>query len=211
MSKKNKHDIEEEEILKDKLEKKNEPEDSAYNNANDDGEEDEEDDLDDEDDANDEEENDDADEENDDADEENDGEEDENDDADNSEHDRKNRKKTLMHSLLNDGDSDATNLKELLKSIEFNGEWFRKNIKLIMVLTGCVLVCITNRYQAQQEMIEEAKLKRELADMKYIWLTRFSELTTSTRQSQIEEQLKQNGDSTLAPSKDAPFIIRVQE
>lgn len=204
MSKKNKHDIEEEEILKDKLEKKNEPEDSAYNNANDDGEEDEEDDLDDEDDANDEEENDDADEEN-------DGEEDENDDADNSEHDRKNHKKKLMHSLLNDGDSDATNLKELLKSIEFNGEWFRKNIKLIMVLTGCVLVCITNRYQAQQEMIEEAKLKRELADMKYIWLTRFSELTTSTRQSQIEEQLKQNGDSTLAPSKDAPFIIRVQE
>lgn len=202
MSKKDKYDIEEEDILQEELEEENDSEESADVNVDED---------DDDDDATDE-----QDEEDEDADDESEDTEDEDKDAaeenENAEEgNRKNRKKTLMHSLLNDGDSDATNLKELLKSIEFNGEWFRHNIKLIMVLTACVLLCITNRYQAQQEMIEEAELKRELADMKYIWLTRFSELTTSTRQSQIEEQLKQNGDSTLTPSKDAPFIIRVQE
>lgn len=104
-----------------------------------------------------------------------------------------------------------TSLKELLGSIQLNGEWFRRNFLFFVVGTICLLIFVTNRYQAQQEMIEEAELKRELDEMRYIWLTRFSELTTAQRQSQIEERLKQLGDTTLHLSKEAPFIIKVTE
>ena len=115
----------------------------------------------------------------------------------------------LMNALLNnEGEANVTNVKDLFKSIELNGEWFRRNLKFILVTTLCLMVFVTNRYQAQQEQIEEARLKKELAEMKYKWLTRFSELTTFTRQSRIEEQLKLNGDTTLTHSKQAPFLIK---
>ena len=115
----------------------------------------------------------------------------------------------LMSALLNnEGETNVTNVRDLIKSIELNGEWFRRNLKFIMVTTLCLMVFVTNRYQAQQEQIEEARLKKELAEMKYKWLTRFSELTTFTRQSRIEEQLKLNGDTTLTHSKQAPFLIK---
>lgn len=119
------------------------------------------------------------------------------------------KRKHLMTALLsNDGENNITNVKDLFKSIELNGEWFRHNLSFILTVTVCLLLFVTNRYQAQQEQIEEAQLKSELKEMEYKWLTRFSELTTSTRQSRIEDQLKQNGDSTLTHSKEAPFIIR---
>lgn len=106
---------------------------------------------------------------------------------------------------------NIASLKELLGSIQLNGEWFRRNMLFFGVLTICLLAFVTNRYQAQQEMIEEAELKHELDEMRYIWLTRFSELTTAQRQSQIEERLKQLGDSTLMLSKEAPFIIKADK
>jgi len=120
-------------------------------------------------------------------------------------------RKRLISGLLNDGESGVTSMKDLLRNMEFNGEWFRRNIGFIIVVTLCLLAFVTNRYQAQQEMIEEARLKKELAEMKYKWLTRFSELTTSTRQSQIEDRLKQLGDTTLTLSREAPYIIKASK
>lgn len=120
-------------------------------------------------------------------------------------------RKRLLDTLQIDADINASSMKELLGSIQLNGEWFRRNIWFFIVVTLCLLGFVTNRYQAQQEMIEEAELRRELDEMRYIWLTRFSELTTAQRQSQIEERLKQLGDSTLHLSKEAPFIIKVAE
>ncbi|MCQ2222421.1 MAG: hypothetical protein MJZ35_01390 [Bacteroidaceae bacterium] len=124
----------------------------------------------------------------------------------------KNRRRGLMTSLLNnEGESNVTNFRDLFRSIDLNGEWFRRNLFFIVLVTGCLLLFVTNRYQAQLEQIEEANLKNELAEMKYKWLTRFSELTTSTRQSQIEEQLRENGETDLSHSKQPPFLIRAKK
>lgn len=120
------------------------------------------------------------------------------------------RRYNLMGALLNNEGENVTNFRDLFRSIDLNGEWFRRNLWFIFLLTGCLVLLVTNRYQAQQEQIEEAELKNELAEMKYKWLTRFSELTTSTRQSQIEEQLRENGDYTLTPSRESPFVIRAK-
>lgn len=119
-------------------------------------------------------------------------------------------RKRLMNQLLSDSDIHAGSLKELLRSIEFNGELFRRNLLFFGIVIICLLGFVTNRYQAQQEMIEEARLKKELDEMNYIWLTRFSELTTAQRQSQIEERLKELGDSTLI-HRDAPIIIKADK
>lgn len=124
----------------------------------------------------------------------------------------KSRRRKVMTSLLNnEGEGNVTNFKDLLKSIDLNGEWFRKNLLFIFLVTASLLLFVTNRYQAQQEQIEEARLKTQLAEMKYKWLTRFSELTTSTRQSQIEEQLKENGDTELRHSKKPPILITTRK
>lgn len=124
----------------------------------------------------------------------------------------KSHRHRLMNSLLNnEGETNINSVKDLFKSIELNGEWFRRNLSFIIVTTICLMGFVTNRYQAQQEQIEEARLKKELAEMKYKWLTRFSELTTFTRQSRIEELLRINGDTTLTHSKEAPFLIRANK
>lgn len=126
--------------------------------------------------------------------------------------DKKSRRRRVMQALLNnEGETNITSAKDLFKSINLNGEWFRRNLLFIIVITACLLGFVTNRYQAQQELIEEANLKKELTRMKYKWLTRYSELTTCTRESRIEEQLRQNGDTTLKHSKDAPFLIKADK
>ena len=48
------------------------------------------------------------------------------------------------------------------------------------------------------------------AKAKYRALTRSSELTVKTRQSQIEESLKATPDSVLEVPKEPPFLINVQ-
>lgn len=120
------------------------------------------------------------------------------------------KRKNLLGALLRDDDGDGDSLKDMFKDMRISGEWMMQHWAFILLFFTCMLVFVTNRYQAQQEIIEEAKLKQELNDCKYIWLTRFSELTRSSRQSQIEEHLLQRGDSTLKASKDAPFIIKVK-
>jgi hypothetical protein len=51
-------------------------------------------------------------------------------------------------------------------------------------------------------------LKEQLKDIKYDALTRSSELTERSRQSHVEEYLKEKGDSLLQISTVSPFMIR---
>ena len=116
----------------------------------------------------------------------------------------------LLRNVLRDDDNENGSLKDMFNDIQISGEWLKRHWSFVAIVVVCMLLFVTNRYQAQQEIIEEARLKRELNDWKYIWLTQFSELTRSSRQSNIEEILKQRGDSTLRLSKDAPFIIKAK-
>ena len=91
--------------------------------------------------------------------------------------------------------------------LSIDGQWFRRQIWVILIIVLGIIVYITNRYQAQSEIILEENLRDSLKDMKFRSLTRSSELTLKCRQSKLEEQLKANGDSNLAPSTEAPFYI----
>ncbi len=118
---------------------------------------------------------------------------------------------TETHASIMDEDEDnlpeLKHLKDVVKAFEINGTWLRRQLGVLAILLVGIIMYITNGYQAQQELFEEIRLKKELLDSKYRCLTRKSELTQQTRQSQIERRLKALGDSTLSPSKKPLFKI----
>lgn len=120
------------------------------------------------------------------------------------------QRRRFWSSLFTEGETesgDAKSIKEVLQSVSIDGRWFFQQIPLLLLILGGILLMVTNRYQAQQEIIEKEQLLKDVEDMRFRTLTRSSELTTATRQSQIEERLKQLGDSSLAPAKEPPFTI----
>lgn len=122
------------------------------------------------------------------------------------------RKAKIISSLLNEeeGETDLPNYRwrDLLI---IDGQWVRRQIVLILLIVGGIIFYITNRYQAQKDIIELVQLQNELKDMKFRVLTRSSELTLKTRQSELEKQLKNFGDSTLQVTNEAPFIIKKKD
>jgi hypothetical protein len=118
---------------------------------------------------------------------------------------------TLLTSLISDEEEkmpDLHQIKDLLHALRIDGQWFKRQIKVILLIVAGIIWYITNRYQAQQEMIEEEKLRKELTDWKWRSMTRTSELTLHTRQTFLEDKLKELGDSTLKTSATPPFILK---
>jgi len=127
----------------------------------------------------------------------------------------KEEKRRLWSSIFTEGESEgeegSRSLRDLISGTEINAQWFIRQIPLfLLVLAGCIGF-VTNRYLGQIDLIEKARLEDEVMDWKYRSLTRSSELTEQTRQSQIEEMLKVRGDSTLTPATEPPFTINTEE
>lgn len=99
-------------------------------------------------------------------------------------------------------------LREILGGDILTNGWLKRQMGLILLCALFSILYITNRYSSEQEMIEIEKLKTELKDMRYRALTRSSELTVKTRQSQVEHSLRQTKDSILESPKEPPFIIK---
>lgn len=102
-------------------------------------------------------------------------------------------------------------LRQILGGDILTGDWLKRQMGLIVLCCVFVIVYITNRYSAEQEIIEIERLKVELQEIKYRALTRSSELTVRSRQSQIEEYLKNTNDSTLTIPKEPPYRIKRKE
>ncbi|MBP5514294.1 MAG: hypothetical protein J6Y04_05930 [Bacteroidaceae bacterium] len=123
---------------------------------------------------------------------------------------RQQQRRRLWGSLFTEGESDANESKsigDVVRSIKIDGEMFFRQIPLLLLILAGILLMVTNRYQAQQEIIKKEQLQKEVEDWRFRSLTRSSELTTKTRQSQIEERLKAMGDSSITTPKEPPFTI----
>ena len=88
--------------------------------------------------------------------------------------------------------------------------FLRRQIWFILFLMLLAIVYISNRYAAQQEIIEEERLRKELVEKKNYALTRYAELTMMSRQSGLEQRLYSFGDSLLKTSTEPPFVIQKQ-
>lgn len=121
-------------------------------------------------------------------------------------------KEKLMRSLVSDDDeADELSIDSVRQMIDAAPRWFLSQWKMLLLCLVGIFFYITNGYQAQMEMMKETELEAELKDWRYRSVTRISELTLLCRQSQLEQRLREQGDSTLVPSKVAPFIINVKE
>lgn len=119
-------------------------------------------------------------------------------------------KKPKLFALLQNSREDEIALKQwksAIKQISIDGQWFKKQIGVILLAVTGIIIYITCRYQAQQEIILEEQLRKERQDWRFKCLTRNSELTLKTRQSQVEIALKNFGDSTLKVFNEAAFSI----
>jgi len=113
--------------------------------------------------------------------------------------------------VLSNEDLPAVSLREILGGDYLIGSFLRRNIGFILTLVVMGIVYISNRYGAQQEIIEEVNLRKELQEKKNYAQTQYAQLTMQTRQSALERRLKAMGDSTLLAAKEAPFIIFKQQ
>ena len=86
-------------------------------------------------------------------------------------------------------------------------EFFRRQVKLLVLVMVLVIFYINNRYECQQQMIRIEELKKDLTDIKYDALTRSSELMEHSRQSRIEEYIATQ-HSDLQSATTPPYLIR---
>ena len=120
-------------------------------------------------------------------------------------------KEKLMRSLVSDDDEvDELTIDSVRQMLDAAPRWFLSQWKMLLLVLAGIFLYITNGYQAQVEMMKENELEAELKDWRYRSITRVSELTQLCRQSQLEQKLREQGDSTLAPSKVAPYVINVK-
>lgn len=122
-------------------------------------------------------------------------------------------KSPLQVLTENEGMEERANvsLKEILGGDILATGWLSRQMGLLVLCAFFAILYITNRYSAEQEMIEIEKLKTELEEVKYRALTRSGELTVKSRQSHIENSLRQTEDSLLQVPKEPPFIINLEE
>ena len=109
--------------------------------------------------------------------------------------------------LFQSEDLPQLSLREILGGDFLVGRFLRGQIRFILLLMLLGIAYITNRYVAQQEIIEEENLRKELTEKKNYMLTQYSELTEQSRQSILEQRLRAIGDSTLIAPKEPPFFI----
>lgn len=102
---------------------------------------------------------------------------------------------------------DVSQLKDVMRMMSLDGMWFKKNFLFLLFIMAFFVLYITNRYEAQREMIAEGALLQEVQEWRYRSMTMHSDLTTRCRQSQLEQRLKALGDSTLQIPKTPPYEI----
>ncbi len=114
--------------------------------------------------------------------------------------------KKLQQRIMSDED-DKQRILDVMKSLSINGQWFKRQLGVLIIIMIGIIWYVTNRYQAQQEIIEEEKLQKELDDWKFRCLTRNSELTLKTRQIKVEDLLQHDGAATLQICIEPPFAM----
>ena len=92
-----------------------------------------------------------------------------------------------------------------------NTSTIRKQIWLLLLITGFIFVYIANRYSCQQYLIEIDQLTKELQDAKYKSLSSNSQITEKSRESQVLRLLRVSNDTTLRMPDQPPYIINVPE
>lgn len=100
----------------------------------------------------------------------------------------------------------ANLLGQLLSGRALRSELFLNNIWLMLLIVFYSFIYVSNRYAYRQECKHIKLLKAELLDAKYLLLTKQSEFSEKSRQSNIENYVNKY-QSQLKTAKNPPFTI----
>ncbi len=74
-----------------------------------------------------------------------------------SEDQEQSSKSKILNALVNEEDDsdkkDIEHLKDVLQALSINGLWFKKQLGVLSLILFGIIIYISNRYQAQSEMI----------------------------------------------------------
>lgn len=110
-------------------------------------------------------------------------------------------------------EDDSDDMGEISFKSIFGGDilqsrFLLKQVIWFMFVVVLMIIYTANRYSAQQDIITISELREKLTEVKYNVLTQSSELMNLTRQSNVENYLKQTNDSTLLNPTSPPFLIK---
>ena len=107
-----------------------------------------------------------------------------------------------------DDEKEEFSFKSIFGGDILKSRFMMKQIVWFMFVVVLMIIYTANRYSAQHDIIKISELREELQEMKYKVLTQSSDLMNKTRQSNIEDYLKQTNDSTLVNPINPPYLIR---
>ena len=102
-------------------------------------------------------------------------------------------------------------LRKILGGDILTTQTIRRQIGVFLLITGFLIIYVSNRYSVQKDLIEIDKLQDDLQDAKYKALSSSSQLTEKSRESHVLEMLNNNKDSVLKIASQPPYIINVPE
>ena len=102
-------------------------------------------------------------------------------------------------------------LRKILGGDILTTQTIRRQIGVFLLITGFLIIYVSNRYSVQKDLIEIDKLQDDLQDAKYKALSSSSKLTEKSRESHVLEMLNNNKDSVLKIASQPPYIINVPE
>ncbi len=118
-------------------------------------------------------------------------------------------KQVIEEHAREDEDAQSGNftLRKILGGDILTADLLRRQIWLILLIVGFIIVYVANRYSCQKSLLELNRLNRELVDTKYKTLSLSSVLTERCRESHVVKLLRENNDTTLHISDQPPYII----
>ncbi len=118
-----------------------------------------------------------------------------------------------IRRIANDDEERNTDLswKSILGGDILKSHMLVKQVVFVMFIAVLMLIYTGNRYASQQDAILIDSLQVRLQTEKYNVLTQSSELLYQSRQSKIEDQLVENGDTALINQSTPPFLIEKED
>ena len=103
--------------------------------------------------------------------------------------------------------SSQFTLRKILGGDILNNRSIRRQIWLILL----TIIYVANRYSCQKDLIEIDRLNNVFQKAKYKALSKSSELTEMSRESNVLEALKANNDSSLKQASQPPYFIEIPQ
>lgn len=107
-----------------------------------------------------------------------------------------------------EGAETPLTLRSIMGGDFLTSRFLRRQTGLIVLVTCFMIVYIYNGYSSKKQQIQIARLKTELDDARYNAITRSSELLEKSRQSRVEQYIRENEDSSIQTATTPPFLIK---